>query len=105
MTAQRRYRGTRQERGYDAEHDRLRAAWKPIVEAGDAECHEPICLKATRWIRPGEDWDLCHNKARTGWTGPGHAECNRSAGGKQGNPRGPQTRRQPVKRWRPTQMW
>ena len=101
----RRYRGTRQERGYDAEHDRLRAAWKPIVDAGDADCHEPICLEPERWIKPGTDWDLSHSKDRSGWTGPSHATCNRSAGGKQGNPRSPDSKRPKTKRWRPSQIW
>jgi hypothetical protein len=77
-----RARGTRQQRGYDAEHDRLRAWWKPKVEAGLVDCHAITCLLPHPRIWPGMDWDLGHTPDRTAWTGPEHATCNRSAGGK-----------------------
>jgi len=66
-------RGTNTERGYGAEHQRLREAWRPLVEAGDvdcARCHGPIL--------PGEPWDMGHTDDRTGWTGPEHRAHNRA---------------------------
>lgn len=77
-----RRRGTRQQRGYDAEHDRLRARWKPKVERITVNCHAQHCLMPSgRLILPGQDWDLGHTDDRTAWTGPEHARCNRAAGG------------------------
>lgn len=75
-------RGRRQARGYDAEHDRLRARWKPKVEACTVHCHAQTCVMPARLILPGQAWDLGHSADRTTWTGPEHAVCNRSAGGK-----------------------
>lgn len=75
-------RGTRQQRGYNAEHDRLRARWKPKVEACTVHCHAKVCVMPARLILPGQAWDLGHTDDRTGWTGPEHATCNRAAGGR-----------------------
>lgn len=75
-------RGTRQQRGYTAEHDTLRARWKPKVDACTVHCHAKRCLMPARLILPGQAWDLGHTDDRTAWTGPEHATCNRSAGGK-----------------------
>lgn len=77
-----RRRGTRQQRGYTAEHDRLRANWKPKVERCEVDCHARVCLMLIRRILPGQEWDLGHTDERTAWTGPEHATCNRSAGGR-----------------------
>lgn len=74
-----RRRGTRQQRGYGADHDRERARVAPAVEQG----HIP-CSRCGVTIRPGEPWDLGHSEDRTTWTGPEHASCNRSDGGKRG---------------------
>lgn len=79
---QERRRGTRQQRGYTNEHDRLRARWKPKVEACTVHCHAIVCIEHVRLILPGQAWDLGHTADRTAWTGPEHATCNRSAGGK-----------------------
>ena len=72
------------ERGYDGRHQRERDRWRPRVEAGLVDCHAKRCIEATRWIQPGASWDLGHNDDRTGWTGPEHERCNRSAGGRNG---------------------
>jgi hypothetical protein len=74
-------RGTRQQRGYTSEHDRLRARWKPKVDACSVHCHAVVCIEPARLILPGQAWDLGHTADRTAWTGPEHASCNRSAGG------------------------
>ena len=75
-----RQRGTRQQRGYDAAHDRLRRTWEPRVDLGRVQCHAHVCLMPARLIIPGTPWDLGHSDDRTTWTGPEHARCNRSAG-------------------------
>lgn len=75
-------RGRRQARGYDAEHDRLRARWKPRVERLSVHCHATVCVEPVRLILLGQLWDLGHTPDRTAWTGPEHRTCNRSAGGK-----------------------
>lgn len=69
-------RGSRQDRGYDAEHDRLRAEWarRGVVGRTCPRCGLPILA--------GQRWDLGHTDDRKGWTGPEHALCNRSAGGR-----------------------
>lgn len=70
---------------YRAEKERLR----PIVEAGEAECAEAICLVeqdgGTRWIPPGSSWHLAHDRGDVGFLGPAHGRCNDSEGGKRGN--------------------
>lgn len=71
-----RARGSRQQRGYGPDHDRLRAQLDPIVQAGQA-----ICMRCTQPIPPGP-WDLGHTDDRTTWTGPEHPKCNRAAGGR-----------------------
>jgi hypothetical protein len=78
-----RQRGSRQQRGYGADHDAERARLQPVVDAGLAECTEPVCLEADRWIAPGSDWDLAHNREEPGtYRGPAHARCNRAEGGR-----------------------
>jgi hypothetical protein len=71
-------RGSRQARGYDAEHDRLRAEWTPRVATGRVRC--PRCGKL---IASGSAWDLGHHDTdRRRYNGPEHSACNRSAGGR-----------------------
>ena len=70
---------SRQERGYGRKHDLLRLRWAAKVRRGlasCARCHLPI--------DPLEPWDLGHLDDRTGYQGPEHAKCNRSAGGRNG---------------------
>ena len=77
-----RRRGTRQARGYTADHDALRRRWKPRVDAGLVDCCSPTCIEPVRRIQPGEPWDLGHTPDRKTWRGPEHSTCNRSEGGK-----------------------
>ena len=67
-------------RGYGRTHQAVRERWRPIVERGEAQCTEPVCLEPTRWIEPGTAWDLAHTEDRAGYRGPAHARCNRSEG-------------------------
>lgn len=70
-------RGTRQQRGYDRAHERLRKQHAPKVDAGLAKCarcHLPIL--------PGQAWALDHTDDRAGYLGPSHATCNNAAGGR-----------------------
>lgn len=70
---------------YGHAHQKERARWAPLVEAGDAYCAEPRCLMPTRWIPPGSPWHLCHDPSGTAYIGVGHAKCNTSEGGIRGN--------------------
>jgi hypothetical protein len=69
-------RPTTAERGYGGAHEALRKRWEPKVAAGKAYCHEPVCIKADRWIEPGSEWDLAHQDDRRYYRGPAHRECN-----------------------------
>lgn len=80
------------QRGYGTDHQRLRAQWQPVVDAGQAHCHAVVCLLPTRWIAPGSHWDLGHTPDRTAYTGPEHRTCNRSEGARRGNARRRRTR-------------
>lgn len=72
-------RGTRQQRGYGRDHDRLRAQWAARLTSSPT----PIpCARCGHPIDPRTPWDLGHNDDRTQWTGPEHASCNRAAGGR-----------------------
>lgn len=77
-------RGSRQERGYGTEHDRLRREWAPKVATGNVRC-----WRCGRYIAPGEAWDLGHHdEDRSRYRGPEHAnQCNRSAAGKRAHRR------------------
>lgn len=72
-------------RGYGTEHQRLRAQLKPVVDAGQGWCTEPVCLMRTRWIPPGTAWDLAHLPDRSGYRGAAHRKCNRADGARRGN--------------------
>jgi hypothetical protein len=61
---------------YGAAHKRERERLKPIVDAGRAECAQPVCLMPSRRIAPGEPWALGHDDSGTRWIGPVHQRCN-----------------------------
>jgi hypothetical protein len=66
-------RGTRQQRGYDANHDRLRAA---LLAAYDPVDPCPRCLDSLGPVP--RLLDLGHVEGdRTRWSGLEHRECNR----------------------------
>lgn len=71
---------TKEQLGYGRAHQRERRRWERILEAEQvvpcARCPEPI--------HHGQAWDLGHTDDRTGWQGPEHVSCNRSAGGRNG---------------------
>jgi hypothetical protein len=72
-----RSRGSSTERGYGAEHRRVREQWRPIVAAGLAEC-----VRCHELIDPDEPFDLDHDDTdptKTTWLGPAHVSCNRAA--------------------------
>ena len=76
---------TTTERGYGAQHQRIRAALTPIVNAGDA-----TCWRCGRTIVPGTPWDVGHDdEDRSLYRGPEHTTCNRGEPSKR---RGRQTR-------------
>lgn len=72
-------RGTRQARGYDNNHDRLRKSWVPTVKSGQVNC-----WRCGQRIDPNEPWDLGHDdNDRSKYRGPEHANrCNRAAAGR-----------------------
>jgi hypothetical protein len=71
-------RGTRQQRGYDAAHDALRAELLP--QAYGQPCH--LC-KERMW--PHEELALDHTEDRTGYRGIVHLSCNARDGAQRGN--------------------
>lgn len=71
----RRTRGSTVQRGYGAEHRRLRERVKLIVQSGQA-----VCWRCSQRIQPLEPWDLGHLPNRSGWAGPEHRSCSRRYG-------------------------
>jgi hypothetical protein len=69
-----RQRGTRQQRGYDGAHNRLRAALVATYHPADpcARCRRPLGPDPTVL-------DLGHTDDRTGYRGLEHRRCNRGA--------------------------
>jgi hypothetical protein len=65
---------TTAQRGYGAEHQRLRKQWTPLVERGTE-----TCWRCGQLIPPGTPWDLGHQDSdRDVYAGPEHAACNRA---------------------------
>jgi hypothetical protein len=66
--------GTNKERGYGADHVALRAAWRPLVEAGRV-----LCWRCGELIAAGDPWDLGHSDTdRSVYMGPEHRAHNRA---------------------------
>lgn len=73
-------RGSREERGYDHRHRTTRAAWEPVVQAGQATCWRCLVNGLTpeqARITPTEPWDLGHHPDRV-TASPEHRRCNRA---------------------------
>ena len=65
---------------YGKAHERLRAAWVPIVNAGGVNCWRPECRKL---IAPYSDWQLGHDDwDRSITRGPECKSCNIKAAAK-----------------------
>lgn len=69
-------------RGYGSHHQKQRARWARIVQAGAA-----TCTRCDRPIHPHQPWDLDHSDDRTTYLGAAHAKCNRAAGGRKARAR------------------
>lgn len=77
------------------EHRRARVNLGRLIEQGKGWCVQGeqgtgssgTCLMPTRFIAPGQAWDVAHNDAGTRIIGPAHQTCNRTEGSQRGNPR------------------
>lgn len=67
---------SRNDRGHGVEHRRLRRQWQQRILNNAL----PPCSRCGWPILPTDEWDLDHTDDRTGYLGPAHAHCNRSAG-------------------------
>lgn len=73
-----RARGTRQERGYDAAHDALRARYQRRMDAGERF----TCWRCGKQIDPTR-WHLGHNDHdRSRYRGPECVGCNTATAGR-----------------------
>lgn len=72
-------RANTSKRGYGAEHQKLRRAFKPRVDTGRVRCWRCGDLITPDPTIPGEGWDLGHDDDdRRIYRGPEHVECNRA---------------------------
>jgi hypothetical protein len=68
-----RARGSRQVRGYGAEHEQLRADWQRRMDDG-----EVVTCATCPTVLNGQAWDLGHVRGdRTRYRGPQCLPCNR----------------------------
>lgn len=72
-------RGTRQERGYDTGHGRLRLGWQRRIDDGE----RVVCATCPALII-GRMWQLGHDHERGGYLGPQCVPCNTADGGRRG---------------------
>lgn len=70
-------RGTTAERGYGAQHRRLRAGYQRRMGEGETF----TCWRCGKPIDPIA-WDLGHRDDRTGYAGPECQPCNRAVSGR-----------------------
>lgn len=76
-------RGTRQQRGYDAAHDKLRADYQRRMDAGETH----TCWRCSRPINPNA-WHLGHDDHdRTMYRGPECPPCNLATATRRISPR------------------
>lgn len=72
-------RGARQERGYDAEHDKQRASWQDRIDRG-----ERVVCATCPTVLTGRAWQLGHDHEHGGYLGPQCVPCNAADGGRRG---------------------
>lgn len=71
-------RGTRQQRGYGADHTARRAALAPLVATGNVKC-----WRCGEYIASDQPFDLGHDdQDRAEYRGPEHVACNRATAGR-----------------------
>ena len=73
-------RGTKADRGYGADYQRLRVKWAKRIATRIVNCK-----RCRQWINPAESWHLDHDdndRNNLALAAPSHALCNLSAGGK-----------------------
>lgn len=66
--------GTTTQRGYGAEHQRLRRQWAARIAKGGVSCSRCGTL-----LQPGMPFDLDHADDRRSYRGPSCPACNRAA--------------------------
>ena len=71
-------RGTRAERGYDAQYVAIKRAWQRRIDAGEV-VH---CWRCTTARIVGRDWHLGHSDDRAQIMGPECPPCNLRAAGR-----------------------
>ena len=77
-SAREQQRGSRQARGYGVEHERLRAHYQSLMDAG----HVFTCWRCGKVVYP-HSWDLGHcDDDRRIWHGPEHPGENRATSGR-----------------------
>jgi len=73
-------RGSSTARGYNRDHENLREAWRPTVEAGLVDC-----WRCNQRIHPTSTWHLGHDdNDRSIHRGPEHVDCNCATTGRAG---------------------
>lgn len=82
-------------------HKALRKKYQPLVDSGQAQCCEIICLHRTRAIPARAQWHLAHTPDRRGYLGPSHPKCNLASAAKAGNraQKARRIRRAQTRRW------
>lgn len=70
------------QRGYGAEHQRLRKQWAKLLDdIGQLPCTRASDRQCSGFVTRGQEWELDHTDDRTGYLGIAHKACNRRHGG------------------------